>query len=138
MKNLSGLKVLIILCAFCVFASYCFYPCFTGGNAVYYSERSSLADTECADEYLLSHGVSFYHIKAESAYFAQKRDVLEILKEYRARVVFTERVGGVMNYYCRSYLLPLGERLKGKVVNLHVAVSDSGYTVGTPIIYGGY
>jgi len=59
------------------------------------------------------------------------------LKEVGGTVLFCEELSDSVNYYCEADL-PYSVELYGKTVNLHVCVKESGVTVGTPIIFGGY
>lgn len=66
-------------------------------------------------------------------------DCYECVKErFCAELVFCERAAGVTNYYLYSPLLGEPVDLGGRLVNLHVAVSDTQTAVGTPLIFGGY
>lgn len=62
----------------------------------------------------------------------------ELLCRYRARVLFTEEVCGVVNYYCFSPLLGGGVVLNGETVNLHIAAGNGRTAAGTPVIFGGF
>lgn len=137
-KLTDAIKQIAVLLCVVAFVGYAIKPCIKGENKQYFTEASSTANPYTQGEFNKRYGVALCKIRAESAFFPQKRDICEIIKGYRAHVVFTERVDGITNYYCHSYALPVGIRLKGKSVNLHVAVADYGYTVGYPIIVGGY
>lgn len=136
------------LCTVCaaamlLIAAYSAIPSLEGEHKTFYGGRYSGAEMVSESEYKEAHGVlglciNYFPVKAESAYFDGTPDIGEILGRYSARVVFEERVGDIVNYYCRSYSLPAGVRLKGKEINLHVAAGPHGYSVGTPIVYGGY
>lgn len=62
----------------------------------------------------------------------------ELKKQYRAKLVFSENVAGVENYYLYSPLLGKPVDLGGKLVNLHIAVSAEQTAAGTPLIFGGF
>ncbi len=59
------------------------------------------------------------------------------LEEVNGKVIFCEELDDSVNYYCEADL-PYSVNLYGKSINLHVCVKESGVTVGTPIIFGGY
>lgn len=59
------------------------------------------------------------------------------LNEVGGKVLFCEELDDSVNYYCEANL-PYSVELYGKKVNLHICIKDSGITVGTPIIFGGY
>ena len=59
------------------------------------------------------------------------------LNEIGGKVLFVEELDDSVNYYCEANL-PYSVKLYDKEVNLHICVKDSGITIGTPIIFGGY
>lgn len=76
-------------------------------------------------------------VRGESVrYDGDRRE--EIEARYRAKLLFTEEVCGVTNYYYHSPLLGEGVEVNGATVNLHVAVSASRTAAGTPLIFGGF
>lgn len=62
----------------------------------------------------------------------------EIIKYFCAEKVITERINGTVSYYFISPKLKTCENIKGKKVNLHIAINNEYAVLGTPIIYGGY
>ena len=62
----------------------------------------------------------------------------EILKKYQAEVRFIEEVSGVTSYYCYTPLWQDEIYLEGEWINLHIAVTSTRCSVGTPIIFGGF
>ena len=64
-------------------------------------------------------------------------DLEKFLQSVDGQIVFSERLEDSVNYYCTASL-PYSVTLYGKQINLHVCVKESGVTVGTPIIFGGY
>lgn len=85
--------------------------------------------------------VDLLYVCGESAEY-EREDVAEfleeILKTYRAEILFTEEACGVRSYYCYSPRLGKTTLLKGCAVNLHIACKGSRVKVGTPVIFGGY
>lgn len=111
-------------------------PVFRKGNnyELYLSPSSSsltvLTDDPLTDKFLLP-------VKGESVrYDGDEKNAL--IAQFRAKVLFTEKTAGVTNYYCFSPVLQNGLWLKGRFVNLHIAVSDTQTAVGTPLIFGGF
>ncbi len=80
----------------------------------------------------------FGQIKGESVFLTEKVSVEEILSLYEAEVIFTERVGEVVSYYCFTGKWSDGVRIGEHFVNLHIAVRGEECSVGAPIIFGGF
>lgn len=85
----------------------------------------------------------FPNVKGESVRFAVQGTpaetlVQELTKRYGARVVFTERTGEVISFYCYTEKWSDGITLNGGTVNLQIAVSQTQCAVGTPIIFDGF
>ena len=76
-------------------------------------------------------------IKGESVRYSGDR-AEELIKRFRAKVLFTEEASGITNYYCYSPLLERSVVLSGEKVNLHIAVSADKTAAGTPVIFGGF
>ena len=51
--------------------------------------------------------------------------------------VTNEKLSGSVNYYCTADL-PYSVELYGTEINLHICIKQSGVTVASPIIFGGY
>lgn len=64
-------------------------------------------------------------------------DLSEFLESVDGTVIFIEKLSDSINYYCQAKL-PYSVNLLGTEINLHICVKESGITVGTPIIFGGY
>ncbi len=62
----------------------------------------------------------------------------KILREYKAEMQCVERASNVTSLYAYSPLLGENVFVGGKAVNLHIALSSTRCTVGTPIIFGGF
>ena len=58
-------------------------------------------------------------------------------KEFLTKL-FTKEVTGVTNYYGYSPRISGGVTLFGERINVHVAVSERGSAIGSPLIFGGY
>lgn len=62
----------------------------------------------------------------------------KLIEKYNLKLVCVESLNGVTNYYYYSKKLPKEETIKGKKVNLQIAISSETVVIGTPIIYGSY
>ncbi len=62
----------------------------------------------------------------------------EIMQTYGAEVLFIESVCDVTSYYCYTPKWKNGLWIDGRLVNLHIAISEGEAAVGTPIIFDGY
>ncbi len=138
--------------AFCVYLMHA--VSFSGGESAYYLYSAS-SQAEIKEALSLAE---LAHLKGESAVYVfgsadgesaasaayrgesclAAEAAKELMASYRARVRFTEEVGGTVSYYCYSPLLKGGVILDGKKINLHVAVRADSLAVGSPIIFGGY
>lgn len=76
-------------------------------------------------------------VRGESAVFQGDR-AEELLRAYRARVLFTEEAAGAVSYYCYSPYLGEGIFLDGECVNLHIAAGRGQTAAGTPLLFGGF
>lgn len=76
-------------------------------------------------------------VRGESAFFQGDR-AEELLRAYRARVLFTEEAAGAVSYYCYSPYLGEGIFLDGECVNLHIAAGRGQTAAGTPLLFGGF
>ena len=72
------------------------------------------------------------------SFSASEIEALKIIESANATLVYKSNVNGVENYYYYSPYINGKELVKGKKVNLHVAVSNEKVTVGSPLIYYGY
>ncbi len=62
----------------------------------------------------------------------------EIGGRYGASYLFCEKARDVTSYYFYAPALYTGVVINGQCVNLHVAVSTTQCTVGSPLIFGGF
>ena len=76
-------------------------------------------------------------VRGESAVY-QSDCAEELLRAYRARVLFIEEAAGMVSYYCYSPLFGEGLLLNGKRVNLHIAAGRGQTAAGTPLLFGGF
>lgn len=61
-----------------------------------------------------------------------------IIKDMRATIVFTEITDGEKIFYCRSPKLPKSVYVRGKKINLAVAVRGDFVAAGSPLLKGSY
>lgn len=67
----------------------------------------------------------------------ENADIDSLLKEFDAKIVFSEELSDSVNYYCKADL-PYSVNLYGTEINLHVSVRGNTARVASPIIFGGY
>ncbi|MBO5926155.1 MAG: hypothetical protein J6Q38_01165 [Clostridia bacterium] len=65
-------------------------------------------------------------------------DYEKLIKNLNAKLVIKENLDGLTCFYYYSKKLPEVEIIKGKKVNLHIAVSNNRTVIGSPIIYGSF
>ena len=112
--------------------------CFTGAD----SYTFFCGDTSKAcREVTVSHNpllkrLTLSDICGESAEYSEL-DIESFLKSVNGEVIFTETLSDSVNYYCKADL-PYSVKLYGEQINLHICVSERGFKVGSPIIFGGY
>ena len=61
-----------------------------------------------------------------------------IIKDMRATIVLTEMTDGEKIYYCRSPKLPKSVCVRGRKINLTIAVRGDFVATGSPLLKGGY
>lgn len=106
------------------------YTFFTGKT----SSDCRIVTTDCKDAPLIR--LTLDNICGESATYGNL-DIDKFLQSVNGEVLFTETLSDSTNYYCRADL-PYSVALYGQTVNLHICVKESGVTVASPIIFGGY
>lgn len=77
-------------------------------------------------------------LAGESTSYRDSAAAFAQAEKYGAKLVFTERAGGVDNYYYYSARLGGTVLIGGAAVNLHIAVRADSAAVGSPLIFGGY
>ena len=125
---------------------------FSGGRSTYYlhspSSQAEISETlELCDLATLSgESVVYLNVGAKGSLTeagkglsAEGKEIAEkIINSYRAKLCFSEEISGTVSYYCYSPMLKGGVVLRGKKINLHIAVRTESIVLGTPIIFGGY
>lgn len=113
-------------------------PAFAAGEyyILYLNSASSQATVYFSDCPAWDKLIRF-DVAGESTVYAGDRSEA-LLCEYDAEILFSETVGNVTSYYCRSSRFRGGIHLNGVLVNLQIAVSEEQTAVGTPLIFGGF
>lgn len=133
------LSLILIICIFCAF-NYCRQPLFYDGEGWYsvcLGEGSSgkiegFSTSEIEDYYL------YKNIRGQSLTTKDKRYIDDFLKRYDCKLLFIEEVEGVVTKYYYSPKISVYKPVNGKKVNVQTAVSEEIFTIGSPLIYGGY
>ena len=68
----------------------------------------------------------------------EKQKVFDFIKNLNCKQVYTEEISGITNYYLYTDKLPKKQVVKGKKVNIHLAIKEDSVTLGYPFIYGSY
>ena len=103
-------------------------------------EKTYYVGVAASNAYILNEkdaGVFLDKVKGESCR-VNDMGVETIMKEYKAAEVFVEEAEGTTSYYCFSPLLKRSVIIKGREINLHIAVKNDEVTVGTPLIFGSF
>ena len=103
---------------------------------LYTADNSSLAFQTVSDKpfYPFMAKVKGESCKVEKSGF----NVDDFFKGYGAEILFVESVDGVISYYGYSKDIKFLTKIKGELINLHVAVAENGVTIGSPIIFGSF
>ena len=62
----------------------------------------------------------------------------DFLSKMNAKIIFTEELFDVVCYYGYSPKIKYLESMNGKLINIHIAISQQHVKVGCPIIYGSF
>ena len=125
-------KVLAIIVFSLLLINFSYYnQQFFDGNATYVlNGKSSGEISKNYKDWAFNDGVCY---KFQNGY-----DYLSLIDEKNAELVKIEKVEGVINYYYYSPTIAVKEVVNKASVNVHVAVSDSGVSIGIPFIYCDY
>lgn len=79
-------------------------------------------------------------VRLQGQYVVERGDEIaqNIARAYGAKLLFVEYLPAGNCYYLYAPQLGAGARMGDAVVNLHIAVTGGGCTVGTPLIFGGF
>lgn len=133
------LSIILIVCIFCAF-NYYRKPLFYNGEGWYtvcMGEGSSgkiegFSTAEIENYYL------YKNIKGQSLTTRDKDYIDDFLKKYDCELLFTEEVEGVVTQYYYSPKISTYKPVNGKRVNVQTATRECFFTIGSPLIYGGY
>lgn len=112
--------------------------CFEGGeNYTFYCGHSS---ADCREVHPVLNAEAerllLKDVCGESAEY-KSLNIEEYLKSVNGKVLFEEKTGDSVNYYC-SADFPYSVNLYGQEVNLHICVKEDRVKIASPIIFGGY
>lgn len=128
------LKKLGIVCVFLLFSTFVAFS-----NCLYLGENvSGVKSGKSSGIITKTISYPFNNYMGISKAFNKNYDYNTFLKNKRAKLILVEEIDGVKNYYYYSKKLPKREVVKGKKVNIQVAISSDTVVIGTPIIYGSY
>ena len=65
-------------------------------------------------------------------------DLQKFLSDFCASLIYTEELEHGVSYYLYSKKIKYRTTLFGSIINLHVFVSDSSITIGSPLILGSF
>lgn len=138
MKIASFMTVLLAAAFMAAFAVMPARLCFKGGkNYTFYLGTSS---KDCSEYHPAFNAEAERLLVRDVCGESAEYDSLDIdgfLKSVNGKILFEERLDGMVNYYCTADL-PYSCTLYGKRINLHICVRENGVKVGSPIIFGGY
>ena len=114
-----------------------------GGVYTLYSSSSSGAFTKSLrlSEILCVRGeAAVYELTNADGDEAREAALNEILNEFRARVLFTERTENAVSYYCYSSKIgsARAKKIGGNMVNLHAVFRGDEAVIGVPLVFSGY
>ena len=102
---------------------------------VYFFDYSNLKGVKSVDK---SKYVFCFNLRGESCVVENECSVEQILQNFNARVVKTEKHDNGVSIYAYSKEIKYKKTLFGKVVNLHIELSNGKITMGSPVIYGSF
>lgn len=114
-----------------------------GGVYTLYSSSSSGAFTKSLhlSEILCVRGeAAVYELTNAGDDRAREAALSEILSEFRARVLFTERTENAVSYYCYSSKIgsARAKKIGENMVNLHAVFRGDEAILGVPLVFSGY
>lgn len=140
MKKIALLIAIVILIKLCPSNDGVKFGGATGNYSFYLGSASSTCeivtvDAESADEVKKN----LNNVCGESLSTTDGDYIRKKITEYGATFLFEENVDGTTVRYYYSPEIGGGKTVNGKKVNLQTAESENGcYTIGTPLIFGGF
>ncbi|MBP5177012.1 MAG: hypothetical protein ILP02_00330 [Clostridia bacterium] len=108
----------------------------SGGTVCYYVGSTS---SSCRVEYAGEGDIPPKKgVRGSGVYGVDDAFVKELIKSTQAKKVFSETVEDIVVDYYYSAKIPAYKRVSGKKINLQTARRGDVYTVGSPLIFGGY
>lgn len=89
--------------------------------------------TDDIDEFYLYSRIDGQSVTTENEEF-----IREFLEKYECEKVFSETVSGIVVNYYYTPQISAYRSINGLKVNVQTAKSGDNYTIGSPLIYGGY
>ncbi len=115
------------------------------GERVYYLDSASsqgLQKSTLTMEELYrvkGESVSFDIAEYEGGRYKLNTELAHAIADmYGAQICIVEEVCGTVSYYGYTTQWREGIRVRGELVNLHIAINGNTCVVGTPIIFGGF
>lgn len=140
MKSLGWIKTSAALLGACVSLGFVYAlgraPVFEKGTGYEFYCGTSSAEIVVSEDPALTKFLR-PDVKGECAYY-EGNCYGELKERFHAKLLFSERLSGIVNYYLYSPDLGGGVEIGGKRVNLHIAVGGGRTAAGTPLIFGGF
>ena len=102
---------------------------------VYFFDYSSLSGVKSVQK---NEYVFCFNLRGESCVVENDYTAEQILSNFNAKIVKKEIHDNGVSIYAYSSKIKYKKQLFGKVVNLHIELSNGKITVGSPIIYGSF
>ena len=125
-------------CAFVRVGNTCVFARYAGERAFYLYSASSQAQIKNTLTLAELNGIKGESVTITQAVEEQTAFLQQVLKEYRAQVLWEETCADVTSYYCYSPRIQNGTVIEGQTVNLHIAFGTETTMLGTPLIFGGF
>lgn len=109
-----------------------------GVNEFYLDSASSRCAIVSVNGDVLEKFSKLTDVTGEHAFKVEIVEAENFLKEKNARLVFEERLPSLTVQYWYSEEISAYKSINGKKFNIHTAFDGSFYSVGTPMIYGGF
>ena len=128
------LKKVLIICSFLIFSTFIIFSnCLFLGEVVH-----ATTSGKSSGGILKVVNIPFNNYSGIYKQFDSDYNYKKLIEKYNLKLVCVESLNDVTNYYYYSKKLPKEETIKGKKVNLQIAISSETVVIGTPIIYGSY
>lgn len=115
-------------------------PIFYGAEGIYsvtYGGCSS-GVTESFPTYKIKKFYDYIDIDGQSLYTKNGDYVEKFLKENGCELMFSETVDGIVVEYYYTPKISVYRSINGRKVNIQTVKNEGNFTIGSPMIYGGY